>query len=113
MATLTQKQFDENLAQSVRRIEQQQFIGYWAKSKGINLKTIERHKHFDDVLLLLKYKEAFGNRFDKKSKCFFAGVWSMVYHKNKPLQPKHLDKMANIGLTITQKINRIKSLRQT
>ena len=113
MATLTQKQFQENLAQTVRRIEQQQFIGYWAKSKGINLKTIEKHKQIDDVILMLKYKDTFGPHWSKSQAATWGGIWSNVYIHQKAIRPKMLKKLETIGLTINQKLSKIRSIRQT
>ena len=112
MATITQKQFNENLAQKVRKVEQNRYIGVWAKSKGINLKTIEKHRQIDDVILMLKYKDTFAHYWSNSQAATWGGIWSSVYKKQKPIRPEMLKKLETIGLTINQKLNKIRSLRQ-
>lgn len=42
MAKLTQKQRHDNHAQAVKNLEQEQLIGYWAKTQGFSHKAIEK-----------------------------------------------------------------------
>tara|TARA_B100000965_G_scaffold404558_1_gene435714 strand:+ start:5100 stop:5429 length:330 start_codon:yes stop_codon:yes gene_type:complete len=86
-------------------------IGYWAKSRGITLKDLESHKHIDDVILLLKYKDSFGIHLSRSEKSIWGAIWGQVYHKKRPIKQKHLLKLANIGTQIKHRQDKINSLR--
>mgnify|MGYP003115597906 FL=1 len=94
------------------KITQNQLIGYWAKSRGITLKDLETHKRIDDVILLLQYKDSFGMHLSRSEKATWGAIWGSVYHKNKPIKPKMLDKLAHIGTQIKHRQDKINSLRQ-
>ena len=42
MAHLTSKQYQENALSNTRRLEQEQLVGYWAKTKGFSKAQIEK-----------------------------------------------------------------------
>jgi len=47
-------------------ITHNQLVGYWAKTKGISVKDLERHKQINDVILLIQFKDHFNVYFEKK-----------------------------------------------
>ena len=93
-------------------ITQNQMIGYWAKSKGISLKDLEGHKHIDDVILLLKIKDALGPQMSKSELASWGGIWSSVYVKRKKISKNGLRILANIGEKIKYRQTIIHKLRQ-
>lgn len=56
MAHLTSKQYQENALSNTRRLEQEQLVGYWAKTKGFSKAQID--KTSVDVNLLQAIKLA-------------------------------------------------------
>jgi hypothetical protein len=95
-----------------KAIEQNQLIGYWAKSRGITLKALQHHKNIDDVILLINFKDAFNTHMDSKQKQVWGGIWSSVYTKKKKISKNALNKLSHIGTQIQSRQNKIKSLRQ-
>ena len=41
--------------QRLMEIEASQFIGYWAKTKGIKQADLTQHPQIDDIIILIKY----------------------------------------------------------
>lgn len=95
-----------------RNITQNQLVGYWAKTKGITLKDLERHKQINDVVLLLQFKDHFNVYFTKSETASWGAIWGIVYHKKRSLKQKHLHTLANIGKRIKHRQEKIKQLRQ-
>jgi len=93
-------------------IEQNQLIGYWAKSRGITLKTLHNHRYIDDVILLINFKDSFNLHMDSKQKQVWGGIWSSVYTKKKKISKNALNKLLRIGTQIQSRQNKIRSLRQ-
>ena len=83
------KQHEHNL----KDIEQQQFVGYWLKSKGLSLKILEKHKQIDDVILLINIKGAYYKLYNNSENGYWAALWDRCFFKKKPLRQKDLDKL--------------------
>ena len=89
--------------QQLKDIEQQQFIGYWLKSKGLTLKTLEKHKQIDDIILLINVKGAYRKLYNNSQNGYWAALWDRCLNKKKPLRQKDLDKLENNTLQALQK----------
>lgn len=92
-------------------IKQNQLIGYWAKTRGITLKDIEKHPQIEDVILLLNYKDTFGYYFTKSEASTWGALWSRAYHKKRSIKPQYLEKLAQIGTRIKTQREKIHTLR--
>ena len=72
--------------------EQEQLVGYWLKTKslGVNRKDLMRHPQFDDVMILIKYREQFPDlsKYDKNK---FDTAWRWCYINKYALKRKHLN----------------------
>ena len=102
-----------------KELEQEQFIGYWCKTKGITKKDLESHPHIDDVILLMKYRAECWHRLNKSEQAVWGAIWGIIYKKRKPLTNKGLKKLELIYTNSKQrhlqqliKIHTIKALRQ-
>lgn len=93
---LTQKQRAQTL-------EQEQLVGYWLKRKGITKKAIETHPHIDDVILLMKWRDAMWNILNNSEQAVWGAYWGYTYNKRKALKKKSLNKLEQITITATQK----------
>jgi hypothetical protein len=117
--TLNHKQREEIRQQRARYIRQEQLVGYWSKTKGISKKSLERHPHIDDVILLLKWRESMWHMLNKSEQAIWGAYWGNTYKKQKALKNKALKKLEQITITATerqekakQQRKRIKALRQ-
>ena len=105
-------QYERNL----KDLEQQQFVGYWLKSKGLSLNTLEKHKQIDDVILLINVKGACLKLYNNSENGFWAALWDRCYYKKKPLRQKDLNKLESNTAQALQrqqiKQSKIKFLRE-
>lgn len=119
--TVTKKELSEK--QRLQDIEASQFLGYWARTKGIKQQDLTQHPQIDDIILLIKYRDSIWGKLNKPEQSSWAGIWSWVYTKGYPLKKKHLKKLEQVYTTATdrhlQKLikqaeqkQRIKALRQ-
>lgn len=87
--------------QSALNLEQEQLVGYWLKRKGITRKALETHPHIDDVILLLKWRDAMGNLLNPSEQAVWGAYWGYTYNKRKALKKKSLSKLEQITITAT------------
>ena len=100
-------------------LEQEQYVGYWCKTKGITKKDLESHPQIDDVILLLKYRADCWHRLNTSEQAVWGAFWGQTYKKRKALRNKSLKKLESIykysrnrQLEQLIKIKTIKALRQ-
>ena len=109
--------------EKIQTLEQEQLLGYWLKRKGITRKDIETHKQIDDVVLLLRWKDAMHSLLNASELSVWGAYWGYTYKKRKALKKKSLKKLEQITITATQRHTqqqskaqqqqqRIKALRQ-
>lgn len=101
-----------------KNFEQEQLVGYWLKTRGITRKALETHPHIDDVILLLKYRDAMWDLLNNSERAVWGAYWGYTYNKRKALKKKSLAKLEQITITATTRreetkaaIQRIKALR--
>lgn len=77
-------------------IEQEQLVGYWAKTIGLSKKTIDTHPQIDDIILLRQFRQEFWDlpnfwrtQYDK--------IYSYVYKGRFPLTKAHLRQLTRIA----------------
>lgn len=120
---LTQKDWQFIQDHNKRHCEQQQLIGYWLAKKGISLKALETHPHFDDVVLLLEWRDAMWHKLNPSEQAIWGAYWGNTYTKRRALKKKALKKLEQITITATERHEekliqankqrqRIKALRQ-
>jgi hypothetical protein len=104
--------------QQAQTLEQEQLVGYWLKRKGITRKALETHPHIDDVILLMKYRDAMWDKLNNSERAVWGAYWGYTYNKRKALKKKSLNKLEQITITAydrqqtrQQAINKIKALR--
>lgn len=100
--------------QTVQTLEQEQLVGYWLKKKGITRKALETHKHIDDVILLLKWREAMWDVLNSSEQAVWGAYWGYTYKKRKALKKKSLNKLEQITITATnrQQLKQLKATQQ-
>lgn len=114
MNSIDKKFTSTDYAANTRYYEQQQLIGYWAKTKGISLSAIDQHPQPDDVVLLLNIRDsAFWHLFNNSEQAVWGAYWNVVYHKNKKLKIKALNKLEQIITTATNRQQTLENNRQT
>jgi hypothetical protein len=118
MNLIDKKFTSKDLAARNRFYEQQKLIGYWAKKKGISLSTIEQHPQFQDVVLLLNFRDALWQDLNKSEQGIWAAYWNLTYCKNRALSKKKLNKLEQITNTVigkkeqqAQQREKVKALR--
>ena len=79
------------------------YTNYWCKSKGIRADDLILHKQVDDVVLLVKYRDAMWSVLNKSEQAHWGAVWSWCYHHKFPLKKKHLAKLALITAQATSR----------
>lgn len=67
--------------QHAQKLEQEQLVGYWAKTLGISKRDIEHHPCIDDIILLKKFRQEFWDLppfwrhdYDRIYKSVYAGI---------------------------------------
>ena len=95
---------------------------YWCRTKGIHSKDLDSHPQMDDVILLMKWRDAMWTKCTASEQAFWGSVWGSVYNKKKPIKKHILAKfetvtiqattrhMNNLNIKAKQK-DRIKQLR--
>ena len=76
-------------------LEQEQLIGYWVRTHGLKHKDLSKHPQIDDVILLIKIRDASWNKFNKSEQASWGAIWNWVYHKQLPLKKKHITTLEN------------------
>lgn len=114
MNSIDKKLRSQDPAVNARYYEQQQLIGYWAKTKGINISTIDQHPYPDDVVLLLNIRDSsFWHTFNKSEQAIWGAYWNVVYHNKRKLKLKALNKLEQIIITATERQTTLQNNRQT
>lgn len=78
------------MALNPQDLEQEQLIGYWVRSKGLKHKDLSVHPQIDDVILLVKVRDAQWNKFNRSEQAQWGAIWNWTYHKQMPLKKKHI-----------------------
>tara|TARA_R110000803_G_scaffold118966_1_gene187271 strand:- start:615 stop:1052 length:438 start_codon:yes stop_codon:yes gene_type:complete len=89
--------------QRLMEIEASQFIGYWAKTKGIKQADLTQHPQIDDIIILIKYRDSVFTKLNKSEQAVWGAIWGIVYNKRKPFKKKHLAKLEQIYITAMQR----------
>lgn len=98
-------------------------LAYWCSLKGIKKADLDRHPSIDDVILLMRWRDAMWQSVNNSEQAFWGALWNIVYRNGGKLKKKHLDKLEFITNNIilrqekkAQKLQtqreRIKQLRQ-
>lgn len=87
-------------------------IGHWLQSHGITVKDLDQHPRIDDMVLMINIRQEFWTAMNAHEQGVWAGYWSVVYKKRKPLHAKALRKFENIIEQIRQRRLKIQILRQ-
>jgi len=87
-------------------------IGRWLKGHGVTVKDLDKHPRIDDVVLMINIRQEFWHAMNKHEQGVWAGYWSTVYTKRKPLHAKALRKFKNIIQQVRQRKLKIQILRQ-
>lgn len=103
MAKINLKQIEQNRLSQVQAFEQSQFVGYWAKTKGITQKDLTDHPQIDDVILLVKWRDVMWDKLNPAEQAVWGAYWGYTYSKRKPLKRKSLDKLEQITITASQR----------
>jgi hypothetical protein len=77
--------------------EKAHYTNLWCREKGIHAKDLENHPQADDVVLLIKFREAFWYSMERSEQGVWAAYWSWTYTKALSLKQKHLKKLESIG----------------
>jgi hypothetical protein len=96
---------------------------YWCRTKGIHNKDLDTHPHIDDVIFLLKWRDAMWDMCNLNERAFWGSVWGNVYNKKTAIKKHILAKFETVTIqAITRHNNnldikakqkeRIKQLRQ-
>lgn len=79
MATITKYEQQQQMRRQA--VEQEQLVGYWAKTLGISKQDIEHHACIDDIILLKKFRQEFWDLppfwkhdYDRIYKSVYAGI---------------------------------------
>lgn len=117
MATIAQHEQQRMIQRQA--LEQEQLVGYWLKCQGITRKALETHPHIDDVILLMRWRDAMWHLLNSSEKAVWGAYWGYTYNQRRALKKKSLAKLEQITITATQrqqtqqaKIQQIKALRQ-
>jgi hypothetical protein len=97
----TKQELDQ--LQKQQAFEQSQLVGYWSKTKGITQKDFEQHPRIDDIILLIRFRDALWSRLNQSERGCWAGYWSSVYVKKNKLKTKALKKLEQITITAEQR----------
>jgi hypothetical protein len=97
----------------IKESQQDWNIGRWLKSHGVSIKDLDQHEQIADVVLLINIRQEFWHAMNKQEQGVWAGYWSTVYKKRKPLYPKALKKFEHIIQQANQRLLKINILRQT
>jgi len=74
-------------------IEQNQLIGYWLKSVGLTLKTLERHPCIDDLIALQTVKRAV--KFSQRETLAWQILWNKAFESKRCLNDADWNKLYN------------------
>lgn len=107
-----------------QELEQSQLVGYWSKVKGFNSSDLDKHPRIDDVILLIKYRDALWNILNKSERATWGAYWGYTYKKRRALKNKALKKLEHITITAQDRhlkylikqasqIKTIKAIRET
>lgn len=99
------------------------YTNLWCRQKGIHSSDLDNHPQVDDVVLMLKWRDAMWIKLNASEKAVWGAYWSIVYHKQRPIHKKALRKLEQITITasdrhlkasikLAQQKQRIKALRQ-
>lgn len=69
---------------------------YWCRTKGIHNSDLDTHPQIDDVVLLIRYRDALWTKLNRSEQAHWGAVWSWTYHHRMPLKTKHLKKLESI-----------------
>lgn len=103
--------------------ELEHYTNYWCKTKGISSRDLEQHPQMDDVVLMLRWRDAMWDKLNKSEQAVWGAYWNTVYHKRRPIHKKALTKLEQITITasdrhlknlvtMAQTKQKIKALRQ-
>lgn len=90
MRNITHKQIIENQLIARQTLEAEQLVGYWITRYGISRKDLLSHPQFDDLLLLIRWREQFYETGKTKHRKFFDNTWRWVYNNQFALKAKQL-----------------------
>jgi len=109
MATITKQ--EQQRVMHRQAVEQSQLVGYWVKTRGITQADLDSHPHIDDVILLMKWRDAMWDKLNNNERAVWGAYWGYTYNKRKALKTKSLNKLEQI--TITANDRHLKNLVKT
>ena len=74
-----------------KHLEQQQYIGYWLKSVGLTLRTLEHHPCIEDIVLLTVAKRS--TEYSKREATAWQLLWNKAFESRRCLDKNDLDKL--------------------
>ena len=74
---------------------------YWCRTKGIHSKDLDSHPKMDDVILLMKWRDAMWAKCNASERAFYNSIWGYVYSKKRPLKQKYLKKLEILTIQAT------------
>jgi hypothetical protein len=83
------------MALTYKEREQEQLIGYWAKTIGISKQVLDKHPCIDDIILLMRFREA-TPRLSKYNYKLYRRIYDSVYTGRIPLKQKQLQALERI-----------------
>ena len=81
----------------------QQVTNYWCRTKGIHSSDLDTHPQIEDVMILLKYRDAMWQKLNKSEQAHWGAIWDWTYHRKYPLKNKHISKLELITLQAEQR----------
>jgi hypothetical protein len=96
---------------------------YWCRTIGIHNADLHTHPQIDDVIILIRFREAYWRWMHKGQKTSLQYMFDWTYKRKNCLQDKHLEKLKQMALTLENnrlflniqlenKRTKIKQLRQ-
>lgn len=110
MLKLNQNQKDINSLQRLQSMEQEQYLGYWLKKKGLRREHLLTHPYFDDIILLSRFRESNHRLLDKSERATFNALWGIVVVQKYRLKQKHLKRLEKIHIQAHKRQQHIRHL---
>lgn len=92
--------------------EYNHYLNSWCKSQGIKYRDFEQHPYFDDVMLLVQFRNNLWDQMTKSEQAIWNVYWGFVYHQKYPLKEKAIKKFEAIAQDIIIKQQAIRKARQ-
>ena len=102
--------YDYNLSFDENR--QNWRIDKWMLKHGVTAKDFEKHPQIEDVIKMIKIRDALWLDMNNSEQGIWAAYWNIVFHKKYPLRDKAWQKLEGIATNILEREKHQEELRQ-